>query len=98
MVIATDPYGHILGFVGTSSVVLTRRGPFPDPLFLRKSGSAGNYPEPLDLYPRTLTTRPQRRCALAKNEIIVPSGNPVLVVGLYPLFNNCRNPLKKRPL
>jgi hypothetical protein len=35
--------------------------PVPDPLLLRKSGSAGIEPRPLDLWPGTLTTRPQRR-------------------------------------
>jgi hypothetical protein len=33
--------------------------PVPDPLLLRKSG--GIEPSPLDLYPGTLSTRPQRR-------------------------------------
>jgi hypothetical protein len=35
--------------------------PVPDPLILGKSGSARIAPGPLDLWPGTLTTRPQRR-------------------------------------
>jgi hypothetical protein len=45
---------------------LSSRGwvyPVPDPLFLRQNLVApGIEPGPLDLYPGTLTTRPQRRC------------------------------------
>jgi hypothetical protein len=36
----------------------------PDPLLLRKSGSAGNRTRDLCLQPETLTTRPQRRSRL----------------------------------
>jgi hypothetical protein len=52
VVSVTDPYGHILGFLGWSCYFffqvapqLYSRGwvdPVPDPLLLRKSGSAGN--------------------------------------------------------
>jgi hypothetical protein len=48
----TGPYGRILGFLDRSSYLFFRVGPelysggwldaFPDPLLLRKSGSAGN--------------------------------------------------------
>jgi hypothetical protein len=69
----TDPYGRILGFLDRSRYFffqvtpqLYSRGwvdPVPDRLLVRKSGSAGIEPGPLDLYPATLTTRPQRRSA-----------------------------------
>jgi hypothetical protein len=52
VVSATDPHGHILGFLDQSRYYffqvapqLYSRGwvdPVPDPLLLRKSGSAGN--------------------------------------------------------
>jgi hypothetical protein len=78
----TDPYGSILGFLDRSRYVfleiapqLYSRGwvdPVSDPLFLRKSGSAGNRTWPLDLKPGTLTTRPQRW--LATHEASVKAG------------------------
>jgi hypothetical protein len=59
VVSATDPYGGILGFLDQNHYFffqiapqLYSRGradPVPDPLFLRKSGSAGNLTRPLDL-------------------------------------------------
>jgi hypothetical protein len=51
VVSVTDPYFSILEFSrpepllflpSSSSIVLTRLNPVPDPLLLRKSGSAGN--------------------------------------------------------
>jgi hypothetical protein len=52
VVSATDPHGRNLGLLepepllshsSSSSIILTRlSGPDPDPLLLRKSGSAGN--------------------------------------------------------
>jgi hypothetical protein len=52
VVSTTDPHGHILGFSrsepllflrSSCSIVLTRlSGPVPDPVTVRKSGSAGN--------------------------------------------------------
>jgi hypothetical protein len=63
VVSVTDHYGRILDFLtgaatflsSSSSVVLTRlSGPVPDPLLLRKSGSAGN---------RTLITFLSLKCA-----------------------------------
>jgi hypothetical protein len=54
-----DPYGCILGFLDRSSYFFFqvapqlylqgRVGPVPDPLLLRKSGSAGIEPRPLAL-------------------------------------------------
>jgi hypothetical protein len=71
VVSATDPHCRIVGFLDRSRYFffqvapqLYSRGwvdPVPDPLLLRKSGSAGFEPGPLDLKPGTLTTRPQRR-------------------------------------
>jgi hypothetical protein len=70
VVIVTDPYGRILGFLEWSRYFFFQAAPqlysrglvntVPDPLLLRKSGSAGIEPGSLDLYPGTLTTRPQR--------------------------------------
>jgi hypothetical protein len=51
MVIVTDPYGRILGFLDRSRYFFFQvapqlfsrlSGPVPDPLLLRKSGSAGS--------------------------------------------------------
>jgi hypothetical protein len=67
-----DPYGRILGFVdrtatflsSSSSVVLTRLSGLrsrPTTFFMVV---AGIEPGPTDLYPGTLTTRPQRRSKL----------------------------------
>jgi hypothetical protein len=54
----TDPYCRILGFLDRSC----RVDPVPDPLLLRKSGSAVNLTRDLWICsPGTLTTRPQRR-------------------------------------
>jgi hypothetical protein len=68
VVSVTNPYGRNLGFIDRRryfffQVALqlysrNRVGPVPDPLPLRKSGSAGIEPVPLDLKPETLTTRP----------------------------------------
>jgi hypothetical protein len=90
------PYNRILGFLDRSSYFFFRVAPplysrgwvdaVPDQLFLRKSGSAQeSNPGPLDLYPRTLTTRPQcvggrerpGTCldAIMKNKIFTPLGN-----------------------
>jgi hypothetical protein len=74
VVSVTDPYVRILGFLDRSrhyffqvAPQLYSRGwvdPVPDPVLLRKSGSAGIEPGPLDLQPGTLTTRSQRRSVL----------------------------------
>jgi hypothetical protein len=71
---ATDPYGRNLGFLDRdryyffqASPQLYSRGwedPVPDPLLLRKSGSAGNRTRTSGSV--TLTTRPQRRLFRSK--------------------------------
>jgi hypothetical protein len=71
VVSVTDPYCRILGFLDCSRYCffqvapqLYSRGwvdPAPDPLLLRKSGSAGNRTLTSESVARTLTTRPQRR-------------------------------------
>jgi hypothetical protein len=70
VVSVTDPYGRILDFLDRTSYFFFQAAPqlysrgridsIPDPLLLRKSGSAGIEPWPLDPSPGTLTTRPQR--------------------------------------
>jgi hypothetical protein len=45
--------------------------PVPDPLLLRKSGSAGNRTRTLDLKAGTLTTRPQKRSIIIAIIIII---------------------------
>jgi hypothetical protein len=67
----TEPYGRILIFLDRSRYFFFQvtpqfysrvwMDPVPDPLLLRKSCSAGNRTQTLDLLPGTLTTRPQRR-------------------------------------
>jgi hypothetical protein len=70
--VATDLHGRILCFLGQSRYYFFQIAPqlysqgcvdtVPDPRPLRKSGSAQeSNPGPLDLWPETLTTRPQRR-------------------------------------
>jgi hypothetical protein len=67
----TDPYGRILGFLDRNryflfqvALQLYSRGlvdHVPDPLHLRKAGSAGNRTRGLWVRSQELTTRPQRR-------------------------------------
>jgi hypothetical protein len=72
VVSATDPHGSILGFldrcryfffqVATHLYLRSRVDPVPDPLLLRKSGSAGNL---------ILTTRTQRRSIIPNTMVKV---------------------------
>jgi hypothetical protein len=74
VVSVTDPNGRISRFSRQEPLLfyqvapqLYSRGwvdPVPDPLLLRKSGSAGNRTRASGSLPRTLTTRPQRRSNL----------------------------------
>jgi hypothetical protein len=71
MVTATNPYSRILGFLERSRYYFFQvdpqsfsRGwvdPVPDPLLLRKSGSAGIEPRPLELWPLNHRGGPTQR-------------------------------------
>jgi hypothetical protein len=79
VVSVTDPYGRILGFLdrsryflsSSSSVVLTRlSGPRYRPTTFFFLVAPEIEPGPPDLYPRTLTTRPQRRSSNTQHDVI----------------------------
>jgi hypothetical protein len=85
VVCVTDPYGRILGFLDRSryfifqvALELYSRGwvgPVPDPLLLRKSGSAGNLTRTSGSLARNSTTRPQRR-SIVVTGLIEPRSRP----------------------
>jgi hypothetical protein len=102
VVSTTDPYGRILRFLYRSRYYffeaapqLYSRGwvdPVPGPLLLRKSDRAGNRTGPPDMYPGTLTTRPQRRSTffyITYKIQFVPhrkhNTSPLYSQGLWPL-------------
>jgi hypothetical protein len=81
LVSTTDTYGRNLDFLDRTRYFffqvasqLYSRGwvdPVPGPTLLRECGSAGIELGPLDLQPRTLTTRPQRLSYLFMSECII---------------------------
>jgi hypothetical protein len=77
VVSVTVHYGRILGFLDWSRYIFLQADPVPDPLFLKKSGSAEN--------PDLWITRPQRwsRYALQTMKFVSPA---------ITMKENCKQP------